>query len=83
MFKTYSFMVVGALLLMTAVNMMELSFIGHDTVNMRIFMSGLLSSPGFMKNLGFFVAAVLFVHALWLLALWVITAGWMTRVSAD
>lgn len=77
LFLRYLWLVVALILFVGAINFYQILMVAPDTVGMRAFKAAMFSSPGFLRDLFWFLGAALFVHLLLLVFLWVGTAGWL------
>lgn len=79
MLGRYSVLVLLLLLVISAVNFYQILLLTPDTVGMQEFTSAMFSSPGFLYDLMRFVLSILVVHIVFILILWLGSAGWMTK----
>lgn len=78
-FGRYVLLVLLLLLVVSAVNFYQILLLTPDTVGMEEFTSAMFSSPGFLYDLLWFVLSILVVHIVFILILWLGSAGWMTK----
>lgn len=60
-----------------AINFYQILMVAPDTVGMKQFRTALFSSPGFIRDLFWFLGAAIFVHLMLVMFLWLGTAGWL------
>ncbi|PHS74651.1 MAG: hypothetical protein COB19_06305 [Porticoccus sp.] len=75
----YTLLVLGLFVFIGLINGYQILMVAPDTVGMKAFQSAMLTSPGFLLDLGWFLFAALLVHAALILLLWLGTAGWLSR----
>jgi len=74
---SYLWLALGLFLLVGAINFYQILLVAPDTVGMKAFTAALFSSPGFLRDLAWFLLAAIFVHGVFALSLWLGTAGWL------
>ncbi|TNE95077.1 MAG: DUF229 domain-containing protein [Gammaproteobacteria bacterium] len=78
-FIRYLWLVLGLFLFVGATNFYQILMVAPDTVGMKAFKSAMFSSPGFVRDLLWFLGAAIFVHLLLVLLLWLGTVGWLAN----
>lgn len=79
LFIRYLWLAIGLFLLVAGLNSYHVLLVAPDTVGMKAFKSAMFSSPGFIRDLLWFLGAALLVHLVFVIGLWLATAGWLAN----
>lgn len=79
LFIRYVWLAILLFLFVGAINSYQILVVAPDTVGMRAFKAAMFSSPGFIRDLCWFLGAAIFVHLALAFVLWVGTAGWLAN----
>ncbi len=76
----YGWLVLGLFLLVGLINFYQILMVAPDTVGMKAFKVAMFSSPGFLLDLAWFLFATILVHIVFVITLWLSTAGWLSKL---
>lgn len=75
----YLWLVVGLFLFVGGINFYQVLMVAPDTVGMKAFQAAMFSSPGFIRDLLWFLGAAIFLHLILAMCLWLGTTGWLAN----
>ncbi|MEH6467587.1 MAG: hypothetical protein V7722_08135, partial [Porticoccus sp.] len=74
----YTWLALGLFLLVGSINFYQILMVAPDTVGMKAFKAAMLSSQGFLQDLGWFLFSAILIHIVFVLLLWLGTVGWLS-----
>lgn len=74
----YTWLALGLFLLVGSINFYQILMVAPDTVGMKAFKAAMLSSQGFLQDLGWFLFSAILIHIVFVFLLWLGTVGWLS-----